>query len=285
MWFLVQNNPTWRYKRPGTNFFYFRFSASLRLCVRSTFPRPFDDDVNAGFVLGNHVGGQDAAPEDIRINHRAAPDDAARIQHGVTADIRAVAEQRAKFAQAGVERLTVFLDGDITGEHFEIGNFHARAQVRLVPENGVADVVEVRCLCAIEQQRVFDFSRITDHAVVADDDVFAQVGVVADFAVFTDDGRPFDHGAVLDHRAFADENLVTNKRPAFALIVERRFYIRGEVAFDFFERVPGKGAAIKNGGVFSLAEVKQVDWSSTSKVRIFITSFTAKTGDLYQQYF
>ena len=55
---------------------FLRVFASLRL-IR--FPRPFDDDVNAGFVFGNHVGGQDAAPENVRVNDRAAADDAAGV--------------------------------------------------------------------------------------------------------------------------------------------------------------------------------------------------------------
>ena len=38
------------------------------------------------------------------INHRAAPDDAAGVQHGVAADVGVIAQQRAELAQAGVER-------------------------------------------------------------------------------------------------------------------------------------------------------------------------------------
>ncbi len=64
----------------------------------------------------------------------------------VAAHFRAVAQQRAEFAQAGVEGLAVDLHGDVAGQQFEIGNLHARAEVRLVAEDGIADVIEMRRL-------------------------------------------------------------------------------------------------------------------------------------------
>src|SRR5271170_24848 len=109
-------------------------------------PWPFDDDFDLGFVFRDHVRGQNAAPENVRVNHRAATKDAAGVQHGVAAGFRAVAEQRAELAQAGVERRAVHLDENVAGEHFQIGNLHACAEVRLVAKDGVADVIEVRCL-------------------------------------------------------------------------------------------------------------------------------------------
>jgi len=121
------------------------------------FPRPFDDDFDLGFVFRDHVRGQNAAPENVRVNHRAAAEDAAGVQHGVAAGFRAVAQQRAELAQVGVEGRAVHLDEDVTGEKFEVGNLHARAEVRLVAEDGVADVIEVRRLRAVEEQRVFQF--------------------------------------------------------------------------------------------------------------------------------
>src|SRR5579859_2889239 len=237
----------------------YQITASLTRLLR-TVPRPFDDDVNASLVLRNHVGGQDTAPEDVRVNYRATANDTAGIQHGVAADFHAVAEQSAEFAQAGVKWLAIQLELDVAGEHFEIGDFHAGAQMRLVAEDGVADVIVVRRLGVVEQKRIFQFGRIAHHAVVADDDIFAEVGVVANFAVFADDGRAFDHHAVLQDRAFADEHLFADVRPAFALVAQFRFQIGGEIPLNFFQRLPGKFAAVKNGGVFGLVEVKQVGW-------------------------
>src|SRR5260221_3647958 len=91
-----------------------RFSGILFLRLSNTrdssnkpfelrFPRSPHNDFDLPLVLCDHVRGEDAAPVDARINHRAPSNDAARIQHGVAADFRAVADERAKFAQAGVE--------------------------------------------------------------------------------------------------------------------------------------------------------------------------------------
>ena len=41
------------------------------MAVNLISPRSFDDDFNLRLVLGNHVRGQDATPEDVRVNHRA----------------------------------------------------------------------------------------------------------------------------------------------------------------------------------------------------------------------
>ncbi len=153
----------------------------------------------------------------------------------------------------------VNLDEDVAGKKFEVGNLHARAEVRLVAEDGVADVIEVRHLRAVEEQRVLQFGRIADDAAVADDDVLAEVGVVANLAIFPDDGRAFDHRARFDDGAFADKNFFADARAgkAFGRIL---FRLSREVGFDFLERVPGVLAAVEDGGVFGLREVKQVGW-------------------------
>jgi hypothetical protein len=73
---------------------------------------------------------------------------------------------------------------------------------------------------------------------------------------------PFEF-TVLDDRVLADENFFTDECPApvpHCGIMPGRFQIGGDVALNFFERVPGEFAAVENGGVFGLAEVKQVGW-------------------------
>ena len=211
-----------------------------------------------GFVFRNHVRWQDAAPEYVRVNHRAASENAAGVEHGVAAGFRAVAQQRAELAQARVERHAVHLDSDVAGEKFEVGNLHARAEVRLVAEDGVADVIEVRRLRAVEKQGVFQLGRIADDAAFADDDVFTDVGVVTDLAVLADDGRAFDHDAVFENRAFTDENVFADEGAAFALVPQLRFQVRGNISFNFLERVPREFAIGKNRDVFGLRQVKQV---------------------------
>src|SRR5258706_6105271 len=78
------------------------------------------DDFSYRSVLGDGVGGQDAAPVGVWIDDRAAPDNAARIEHGVAADVGLIAEQGSELAQTGVGALALNLDHDISSHEFEI---------------------------------------------------------------------------------------------------------------------------------------------------------------------
>src|SRR6185369_14072961 len=83
-------------------------------------------------------------------------------------------------------------------------------------------------------------------------------GAMADLAVPADDRRALDHRAVFDDRAFTDEHLVADVGAAFAFVAQGGFQVRGEIAFDLFEGVPGELAAVEDLGVFALAEIEQV---------------------------
>ena len=171
-----------------------------------------------------------------------------------------VAEQRAEFAQAGVEGLAVDVHRDIAGHEFDVGDLHAGAQVRLIAENGVADVVEMRGDGLVEQERVLHLAGIAHDAVVADDHLLADVGVVANLAVAADNGRAFDHRPVLDHRAFADEHPLANKRDAFAAVVQAGAEVCLQVSLNLLQRIPGIFAPVEDRRMGSLGEVEQVRW-------------------------
>ena len=124
-------------------------------------------------------------------------------------------------------------------------------------ENRIADVIVVRHLRAVEEQRVFQLGRIADHAAIADDDIFAYVGVVADLAVFPDDGRTFDHRAGFHKGDSADDDAVADARAGktFGRILFRHLV---EPGFNLLERIPGEIAAVEDGGVSGLRQVEQV---------------------------
>jgi len=218
---------------------------------------PADDDFHFGLVLGDGVGREEAAPEDVGVNHGAAAEDAAGVQDGVAAGFGVVAEEGAKLAQAGVKGGAIFFDGDIAGEELDVGDFHAGANMGLMAENGVADVIVMGHLGAVEEEGVLEFAGVAHDAVVADEDVFTEVGVVADLAVFTNDGRAFDHGAGFDDGAGANEDARADggagKAGGRVLPGDA-----GEVGLDFFEGVPGVGAVVEEGGMFGLCKVEKV---------------------------
>src|SRR5579862_6071311 len=98
-------------------------------------PYAAHDDFLSGLVLDDHVRGEDAAPVGVRIDDRAAADDAAGVEDGVAADVRVVAEERAEFSQPGVVRRAVDVQHHVAGHELDVGDLHARAEVRLVTEN------------------------------------------------------------------------------------------------------------------------------------------------------
>ena len=67
-------------------------------------------------MLCNSILREHAAPVRIRINHAAAADDAAGVEHAIAAQLRVVANKRAKFAQARVDFFITELHGHIAGE-------------------------------------------------------------------------------------------------------------------------------------------------------------------------
>jgi len=229
-------------------------------------PRSLNHDFNLRLVLGDVVRGQKTAPVHGRIDDGAAAEDAAGVQHAVAAHFRAVTDERAKLAQAGVQRFALDHDGHVAGQRLEVGADDARAGVRLVAEDGIADVIEVRHLTAVEEQRVLQLGGIAHDAVVADDDVFADVGVVPDLAIFPDDGGAFDHRAVFDNRALTNKNFLSNvglssktipQRKLRRPIDKRALNVGGQVRLDLLERFPRVMAAVEEGGVFGLREIEQ----------------------------
>ena len=113
-------------------------------------------------------------------------------------------------------------DHDLAVVELDVGKDRARAEVALVTQDRVADVIEMRHLRAVEQQAVLELARVAQHGVVAHDDVLAHVTTVADVAVRADPRRAFDHRAVLDDRAFAHEHVRPDVRLADQFALEHR---------------------------------------------------------------
>ena len=88
---------------------------------------------------------------------------------------------------------------------FEVRAYCSRAEMCSLPEHRIADVIIVRHLDSIEQDRALDLARVADHAILADDHVAAQVGTVPYLAILTDDcGRLYSR-AIGDADVLADE--------------------------------------------------------------------------------
>ena len=126
-----------------------------------------------------------------------------------------------------------------------------------MPENRITHVVEMRHLGFVEDETIFEFTRISGDHPIADDDVFANVASAADFAVVTDPGRTFDHGTLLDDGIFAHENRRTDKWFADELAVQSGFEAELEVGRNFWQNVPDILYVFKERAMLAVAEVKK----------------------------
>ena len=125
------------------------------LSLRGTFIINPEGKLVSSEVNYYHVGRENPTPGDVGIEDGTAPDDAAGIDHRIAADIGVIAEKDSELAEAGVEWDAVFFDRDVSGHEFDVGDFHAGAEMSFVTKDRIADVAEVRDLCVIEEEGVF----------------------------------------------------------------------------------------------------------------------------------
>ena len=95
---------------------------------------------------------------------------------------------------------------------FDVRENHARAKVRLIAQDGVAHVIEMRHLCFIEQNAILELARVAHYDAIASDDVLAHVATAANLAVFADPRRALQHRALLNDRSSPNEHAIADER-------------------------------------------------------------------------
>ena len=65
------------------------------------------------------------------------------------------------------------------------------AEMRAMPQDGIADVIKMRHLRVIKQDAIFELARVPHHHSIPDDHVFAHVTSAPDVAVLSDPRWPF----------------------------------------------------------------------------------------------
>ena len=121
---------------------------------------------------------------------------------------------------------------------FHIRENHARAEMRPIAENRIADVTEMRHLRFVEEDAVLELAGISHHHAVADDHVFAHVTAAADVAVLSDPGRALSTPRLVRRSCRADENRIADERFADQLAQHRRLETELQITRDLLERVP-----------------------------------------------
>ena len=170
----------------------------------------------------------------------------------MTADLRAVAEHGPEFSPPRRDFLFVRADGYIFVVGTEVGRDGTGTHVRLIAEDTVTDVVVMRCLHPVEEDRVFDFGAVPHDGVVADQGTPAEKGTGAHFGAVSDHARRLDECARRDLRVFCDIDLGGD----FFIVVAERLPVSTEKVRKPLEcLVP----VTKAGKIVSRHRVRQIE--------------------------
>ena len=114
-------------------------------------------------------------------------DHGAGIQHGVAAYFYIVAQHGADLFDAGLDLLFAVLYDHESLVGLDVGSDGACSHVAIVSEDGIANIVIVRCLNVIEEDDVLELDGVTHYAVCTNQSGASDEGTVADFRVRSND--------------------------------------------------------------------------------------------------
>jgi len=118
------------------------------------------DDLEGLLELDDAILRGGATPLGAGIHEGVAADDGAGGEDRVAADLRAVADDGAKFAEAGGDHAAVVGDGDLRVIEADIGEDDAGGEMALEADDGIADVVEVGDFGFIEDDGVLELAGV-----------------------------------------------------------------------------------------------------------------------------
>ena len=99
------------------------------------------------------------------------------------------------------------MDNDVLFIAFDVAGYGSRAHVRFIAQNGIADVIIVRGLHAVEKDAVFQLAGIADHRAVADEHVAADKRAGAHLGLFANHARACDAGRRRNRRRLGDPHI------------------------------------------------------------------------------
>src|SRR5699024_5766728 len=121
------------------------------------------------------------------IDLRVGPKDAPGAEDAVAAHFHEIADHRADLLAAGLDLLPVPFDDDRGLIRLDVRGDRAGAEVGLVAQDRVADIVKVGHLHPVKQNRVFQLDRVANDAALADEDAPANEGAGAELGPLPDD--------------------------------------------------------------------------------------------------
>jgi len=203
-----------------------------------------------------------ALPARERVENAVTTEDCAGAEDRVAADFSPVTDDRPEFSKTGVEVAGRAFDADIFAVEADVGANHPCAEVGFVAEDGVAHVVEMRHLTAVEKEAVFELRRVSKGAPFANDDIFADVSATADRGAFADPGRAFDDRVGLDRRAGGEVDPFTDHGTRVHISLNEialdGIESRGEIGVDLRNRRPNRRIGRKERSVIGLIKVEEI---------------------------
>src|ERR1700730_4867672 len=107
--------------------------------------------------------------------------------------------------------------------------------MRVMANDRITHVIEVRHLHLIEQDGIFEFAGVSHDYAVADDHVLAHVTAAANVAVLADPRRAFQHCPLFNDSSSADEDMAADKRLAHELPEDCRLETKLQITGDLLE--------------------------------------------------
>ena len=208
--------------------------------------------------LGHMRGWQVSAPLAAGVDHGLASDQRSGTQNTIAADLGLVADDGSKLAQASGDAASRAVNADDFLVESHIGKDHARAQMRLVADDRISDIIEMRNLRFVEDEAVFKLAGVPGHHAVSENDILADVAPIANLAVLADPCRAFHHRALLDDGVLADENRAAHKGLADEAALDAGLHAEFQISPDLRQDIPNIFGILEKSAMLAVAEVKKI---------------------------
>tara|TARA_R100000027_G_scaffold61057_1_gene52188 strand:- start:22575 stop:23117 length:543 start_codon:yes stop_codon:yes gene_type:complete len=158
----------------------------------------FETRLPKGDVLGLEV----AAVSETRSDCRPSVEDSSGLKDHIAARFSMISEDRTKFAKSTVGGSIGGSDSDRLLVEAKIGHDRSGAQMRIVAQYRIADVIVVRSLDIVHEHAVLVFAGVAEDAVAASDNIAADIDTRAKLTTVAYPGGP-SNGAKWRELCFA----------------------------------------------------------------------------------
>jgi len=133
------------------------------------------------------------------------------VEDGVASDLGGITEDSAKFAHTGIDETIECFDADGLGVESEVGQDDTCAEVAVVAENGISNVVKMWRLDVVQEQAILKFATVAENTTFTDNHVLPNVDARSQLAPLPNVRRTLDCSKVRQLHPSFKKNLFPNK--------------------------------------------------------------------------